>query len=146
MRLELKTKTIEINDKVAEKIKMNTALDREDFLENFYTGTCLGVEKNFNTWGAPLPSLDEIEEKFFNYVESVGLETVLNEMAFDNILKTYIDAYGVKRRLESGVFCELFSAISPLRLRSRSGSGMIPAVLRHISRGFIFGEETPLSR
>ena len=52
----------------------------------------------------------------------------------------------VKRRLESGVFCELFSAISPLRLRSRSGSGMIPAVLRHISRGFIFGEETPLSR
>ena len=52
----------------------------------------------------------------------------------------------VKRRLESGVFCELFSAISPLRLRGRSGSGMIPAVLRHISRGFIFGEETPLSR
>ena len=63
-----------------------------------------------------------------------------------NITNIDGSGYTVKRRLESGVFCELFSAISPLRLRSRSGSGMIPAVLRHISRGFIFGEETPLSR
>ena len=52
----------------------------------------------------------------------------------------------VKRRIESGGFCELFSAISPLRLRGHIGGCTIPAEFRRIFRGFIFGEENPLSR
>ena len=52
----------------------------------------------------------------------------------------------VKQRIESGGFCELFSAISPLRPRGHVCDGTISAEIRRIFRGFIFGEEIPLSR
>lgn len=54
--------------------------------------------------------------------------------------------HSVKRRIESGGLCDLFSAISPLRLRGHIGGCTIPAEFRRIFRGFILEEEIPLSR
>ena len=60
--------------------------------------------------------------------------------------KTNNKRFVVKQRIESGGFCELFSAISPLRPRGHVCDGTISAEIRRIFRGFIFGEEIPLSR